>query len=102
MWPGFGENSRVMEWIFHRTDCPDGNLNLAQTSPIGILPSPDGINLSGLEENVDMKGLFQLPKDFWLDEIEAIRKYFDEQVNEDLPQEVAQELDSLSSRVQEM
>uniref|UniRef100_UPI000180C5F8 phosphoenolpyruvate carboxykinase, cytosolic [GTP] isoform X1 n=1 Tax=Ciona intestinalis TaxID=7719 RepID=UPI000180C5F8 len=99
MWPGFGENSRVLEWIFKRTSS-EGN-NLVRESPIGYLPTPDAINTSGLGE-VDMNGLFSIPKDFWLDETEAIRKYFDDQVNDDLPPKVAQELSDLKSRVQKI
>ena len=102
MWPGFGENSRVLEWVFKRTDHPNGDLSLANRSAIGLLPSADSINLSGLKEEVNMKEIFSLPKDFWSEEVQAIRTYFDEQVNDDLPVEVASELDSLEKRVQEM
>jgi len=102
MWPGFGENSRVLDWIFRRTEVAKGDESLTIKTPIGYLPTPDGINLSGLQEKVDMDGLYHLPKDFWLKEVEAIRKYFKEQVNEDLPSEIANELNALSNRINDM
>lgn len=102
MWPGFGENSRVLEWIFNRTTVNNGDLTNAQESPIGLLPSPDAINLNGLNEEVDMDGLFSLPKEFWSQEVEAIATYFDEQVPDDLPQEIADELSSLKERIEKM
>ena len=102
MWPGFGENSRVLDWIFKRTDVPQGDDSLAVKTPIGYFPSADGINLSCMEEKVDMKSLFHLPKDFWLQEVDEVRKYFHEQVNDDLPPEITIELDNLSRRLKEM
>ena len=102
IWPGFGENSRVLEWIFNRTDQPFESSAMAKESPIGLLPANDAIALSGLNEKVDMKELFSIPRDFWLEEVKAIRKYFDEQVNDDLPPEVAQELNSLEQRINDM
>ena len=45
LWPGFGENSRVLEWILGRVDGEVG----AVDTPIGLLPRPDGIQLDGLE-----------------------------------------------------
>ena len=102
MWPGFGENSRVLEWIFGRTDYPDGDEHLAQKSAIGLLPAADAINLQGLSGSVDMTSLFSIPKDFWLNEVQEIEKYFDDQVNDDLPREVASELSSLEDRVKSM
>ena len=101
MWPGFGENCRVLEWIFRRTDVPEGDESLARQSPIGLLPTEDGVNVFGLQD-VDMNGLFHLPKDFWLEEIKSIQKYFAEQVNEDLPQPIASELKNLAKRVKNM
>ena len=67
-----------------------------------MLPSSDAMNLVGLNQNVDMVELLSLPRDFWLKEVDAIRKFFDEQVNTDLPLKVAQELDALEKRVQNM
>ena len=98
MWPGFGENIRVLEWIFGRTNGVDN----AVESAIGYLPSDGAIQLDGLDQAVNMKALFDLPKDFWQKETEAIEKYFDEQVNADLPSGIAEELANLKNRVNSM
>jgi len=102
MWPGFGENCRVLEWIFNRTDLAHDDHSLAVESPIGLLPAEGAIKLAGLKDAVDMSGLFDLPRDFWLQEVTAIRKYFDEQVNVDLPPQIADELDKLDQRVRQL
>ena len=65
LWPGFGENIRVLDWIFRRCDGED----IAVKSPIGFLPSENSINLDGLTEKVDMKELFSTPAEFWNDEV---------------------------------
>ncbi|KAL5022405.1 hypothetical protein ScPMuIL_001560 [Solemya velum] len=68
MWPGFGENSRVLDWIFRRVDGED----CAQRSAIGYVPKPGSIDLSGLKEKVDMEGLFSLSQEFWQQECRDI------------------------------
>lgn len=115
LWPGFGENSRVIDWIFRRLEGED----CAQESPIGLIPKEDALNLKGLKEEVDIKQLFSLPKDFWMQEVSDIRilclrckygffqvseieKYLSEQVGKDLPIEVEEELRALRKRVDNM
>jgi len=95
LWPGFGENSRVLDWIFRRLEGED----VAQKSLIGYIPKFESFNLDGLKDKVNMEELFNLPKDFWQQEVKEIRKYFEEQVNSDLPNEVADELTKLEKRV---
>ncbi|XP_002741620.1 phosphoenolpyruvate carboxykinase, cytosolic [GTP]-like [Saccoglossus kowalevskii] len=98
LWPGFGENSRVLDWIIRRCEGED----IAEKSAIGYLPKKGSLNLDGLESEVNYKELFDTPKDFWEKEVQEIRNYFNEQVNEDLPKEVADELASLEQRVSKM
>ena len=97
IWPGFGENARVLDWILRRVDGED----CAEKSAIGYLPKEDAINVDGLDK-VDMKALLHLPKDFWTEECGEIRKYFHEQIGSDLPEAVAEELASLENRVSDM
>ena len=97
IWPGFGENARVLEWICRRTSGED----IAVESPIGYLPKANTISTEGLGE-VDMEELNHLPKDFWQKEVVEIRQYFKEQVGEDLPKAIWNELDSLESRINKM
>ncbi|KAL1501642.1 hypothetical protein ABEB36_006937 [Hypothenemus hampei] len=98
LWPGFGENSRVLDWILRRLD----NENCAQETPIGYVPSKNGINLEGFQENVDLTELFDVSKEFWLEEVEAIEKYFKQQVGKDLPVEIDEQLKELRKRIEAM
>lgn len=98
LWPGYGDNSRVLDWILRRLD----NEDCAQESPIGYLPKANSLNLDGLKENVNVSELFSLPKEFWSEEVYAIEKYFTEQVGNDLPNEISQELADLRKRVSAM
>ncbi|OQV21448.1 Phosphoenolpyruvate carboxykinase, cytosolic (GTP) [Hypsibius exemplaris] len=97
IWPGFGENCRVLDWIVRRVD----GENCAVKSAIGFLPAPGAINTDGLESPIDMDELFRLPKDFWTQEALAIGKFYDEQLPEDLPAEMRNQLDGLKERVQQ-
>ena len=95
VWPGFGENSRVIEWIFRRCE----GENIAQPSAIGLIPKPGSLNLEGLEEPVDIDTLFSLPKEELQAEADAIEKYFDEQLPGQVPEAVTQELKAFRDRI---
>jgi phosphoenolpyruvate carboxykinase (GTP) len=94
---GFGENTRVLDWIFRRCD---GQEDIATSSPIGYLPSNDSLNLEGLGK-IEMNELMSVPKEYWLEEVQAIRKYFSDQLSSDIPSEITQELNELERRVEE-
>ncbi|XP_058823648.1 phosphoenolpyruvate carboxykinase [GTP]-like [Topomyia yanbarensis] len=98
LWPGFGENSRVLEWILRRIDDQD----CYRDTPIGRVPSAGALNLDGLKSPVDEKELFAIPKQFWLKEVDEIKQYYDNQLPHDLPQEIAKELQKLTVRVEQM
>lgn len=90
----------MLDWIFRRCN----NEDIADPSPIGYLPKVDSINIQGLK-NVDlgvMKELLHLPKNYWLGEVEEMRKYFGEQVGGFLPDAIQKELDALEERVKAM
>lgn len=95
LWPGFGENCRVLEWICRRVD----NQDCAMETPIGYIPQPGTLNTSGLDCNLNYNELFSIPKDFWLKECSEIRKYFNEQVGSDLPTKIDHELKALETRL---
>ncbi|XP_043254350.1 phosphoenolpyruvate carboxykinase [GTP]-like [Colletes gigas] len=97
LWPGFGENSRVLDWILRRIDGED----IAVDSPIGFLPKLNSFNLSGMKD-VDMEELFRLPRDFWQKEVKDLREYFDAQVGDDLPQAVRSEIDLLATKIERL
>lgn len=73
-----------------------------QVSPIGFIPKEGALNLQGLKSAVNMNELFDLPRDFWLNECEEIERYFDEQVGADLPSEVGKQLYELKDRFLKM
>ncbi|KAH8390045.1 hypothetical protein KR200_005938, partial [Drosophila serrata] len=98
LWPGFGDNSRVLDWIFRRVE----GEQCFEDSPIGRLPAKDSLNLSGMDGSIDLEQLFQLPKDFWEQEVSAIERYFEEQVGHHLPSAVAEQLKELKARVADM
>lgn len=95
LWPGFGDNIRVLDWILRRVD---GDDSITTSSPLGLIPTADSLPLDGIGE-IDHQRLFDVPTDFWQNEVSAISKYFEEQVGDDLPDAVANELRKLSQRI---
>ncbi|HJL52135.1 MAG TPA: phosphoenolpyruvate carboxykinase (GTP), partial [Arenicellales bacterium] len=91
MWPGFGDNSRVLEWVFNRCN---GSADAVET-PIGNLPTIDGINFDGLDLSESEKAeLLRVEIDGWLSEIPLIGEYFD-QYGDHLPVVFREELSQL-------
>uniref|UniRef100_A0A3B3UZI2 phosphoenolpyruvate carboxykinase (GTP) n=1 Tax=Poecilia latipinna TaxID=48699 RepID=A0A3B3UZI2_9TELE len=98
LWPGFGENARVLEWIFKRCG-REREEEAAKKSYIGWLPEDGAIDTKGLGSKVDMGALFDVPKPFWQKETKELRAYFTQQVGADLPAQVETELKALEDRV---
>jgi phosphoenolpyruvate carboxykinase (GTP) len=91
LWPGYGENCRVLKWIFERTS---GAENAVKT-PIGYLPKEDVIDLTGLNISTSaMQALLKVEKEAWKAEVEELRTYF-KIFADRLPKELLQELDQL-------
>ena len=87
IWPGFGDNLRVLEWIIKRCN----NEIDAQETPIGYLPKSEDINTSGLTISDDaMEELVLVDNQKWLDEMAGIREYFEE-YEERLPEKLLEE-----------
>ncbi len=63
------------------------------------MPKQGTIETQGLTENIDFEELFSVPREFWLDECERIKSYFGDQVGDDLPQEIWNQLNSLKERL---
>ena len=100
LWPGFGDNVRVLEWILDR--CAVKNDAHAVRTPIGLIPANGTIKTAGMEEEVDMEALFSIPKAFWLEECKELRNYFTAQVGASMPPEIMEELDNLEVRIKAM
>ena len=88
----------MLDWICRRVDGDP----CAEETPIGYIPTKDGLNLSGMKEPVKHEEIFRIDRQFWLDECAQMRKYFDEQVGRDLPAEVSNQLEQLKQRVEEL
>lgn len=97
MWPGFGENIRVLEWILRRVN----NEECHEHSPIGYVPKPECFNAENLP-GLNLREVLSIPKDFWIKEVREIGQYFEEQVGHDLPLPIAQELHDLKHRIEKL
>lgn len=73
--------------------------DVAIPTAIGYVPKPGAINTDHLDKPVDMEKLFAIPKDYWVEECKSLRKYYEEQVGEDLPKEITDELNALEARL---
>jgi phosphoenolpyruvate carboxykinase (GTP) len=95
MWPGFGDNSRVLKWVCQRCD----GQGKAVKTPIGDLPTPDALDLTGLDITADrVKELLKVEPSEWLEMIPALREHY-AQFADKLPQPLAQQLDALEARL---
>lgn len=96
LWPGFGENSRVLKWIFERTS---GKGKAVKTA-IGYMPTPDAIDTEGLDvSQAAMEELLSVNKEEWLREVESIKEYY-KTYGDRLPEELRKQLADLEKRLQ--
>ncbi|MBQ7953862.1 MAG: phosphoenolpyruvate carboxykinase (GTP) [Clostridia bacterium] len=94
LWPGFGDNMRVLLWILDRCDGKVG----AVESPIGYLPNKEDLNLEGLDiSEEDLNELLNVDKEVWLDEVAQIKELY--AGFEKLPAELAEQLKALEARL---
>jgi phosphoenolpyruvate carboxykinase (GTP) len=95
VWPGFGENSRVLKWVFDRCE---GAADAIDT-PIGNLPTLDAMDFSGLNLNeTDKALLLRVDIDGWLQEIPMIHEYYDK-FGSHLPAELRDEVKRLEQQL---
>ncbi len=95
IWPGFGENSRVLKWIVERVM---GEADAVKT-PIGYVPAPEDIDTEGLDlSDAQLEKLLAVDKDDWLEEASSIRGYY-QSLGDQLPRELQQQLNQLTQRL---
>ena len=95
IWPGYGENVRVLEWIFNRCD---GTADAKETA-VGYVPHSDDLNTSGLNVSPeDVDTLLNIEKDAWLEEAHFIRAHFNS-YGDKMPKALYDELDGLENRL---
>jgi phosphoenolpyruvate carboxykinase (GTP) len=95
LWPGFGENSRVLAWVFERCDDQAGTTE----TPIGLVPSDDALDTSGLDLSPDaLAKLVAVDRQEWRDQLPRLREHF-AMFGDKLPDELAKQLEGLEERL---
>ena len=95
LWPGFGDNIRVLKWIFERCE----GTTKAERTEIGYLPGIDSIDLSGFGKNeIDLSRLLSVDKENWKEEIALIKEH-QAVFGERLPVELKNQLIALENRL---
>jgi phosphoenolpyruvate carboxykinase (GTP) len=96
MWPGFGENSRVLKWVFER--CA-GTADAVETA-IGNMPTLDGIDFNGLDmSDEDIANLMRVDTEGWLSELDGIEEYY-ATFGDHLPAELTKQVQALKKRLE--
>ena len=95
IWPGFGDNMRVLMWILARCE---GKADAVET-PIGYEPKAEDINIEGLDLDIDtVKGLLDVDKDLWKEEAKGIHEFYGK-FGDRLPEELKAELATLDANL---
>ncbi len=95
LWPGFGENSRVLEWILERVD---GQVP-AKESPLGLVPIEGGLNVDGLDvSDADLAELFSIDRDSWLAEADSTEEFF-ASFDGRVPAAITKQVDALRAKL---
>ncbi|MBR6687982.1 MAG: phosphoenolpyruvate carboxykinase (GTP) [Clostridia bacterium] len=95
IWPGFGDNLRVLEWILDRCE----NKVDAKETPIGFVPNAQDINIEGLDITTDVvEELLTVDKETWKEEVNGIEEFY-AQFGDRLPKELKVKLEELKQRL---
>lgn len=108
LWPGFGDNIRVLDWVLRRVS---GNVSsrlksltfnvqddIAEKTPIGYVPKKGSLNLEGIPR-INWTELMSIPKPYWVEDVDESRHFLESQVGPDLPAEINNELEELEKRI---
>lgn len=94
IWPGFGDNMRVLDWMIKRIE---GTVDAKETA-IGYVPNAEDINLEGCDINIDtLKSILEVDNKAWASEAEGIKEFYTK-FGDRLPQELAKECEALIER----
>ena len=103
MWPGFGDNFRVLEWIIKRCEGTVG----ADETAIGYVPKAEDINLEGLDYTIEgdkkmdidaLREILKVEPSYWLEDVASIKELY-AKFDTHLPKELADELDRLEANL---
>lgn len=100
LWPGFGDNVRVLDWVCRRLECKPDDPGARKTS-IGYLPEIEHFETTGLKDPHlrDLPRLLNVDRDFWLLEAKELQRFFHNQLNYDVPPELIKQLGALEQRI---
>jgi phosphoenolpyruvate carboxykinase (GTP) len=93
IWPGYGDNIRVLKWVFERLDGKDSY----DEKPFGRVPKAGALDLSGLDLNGNIESLFEITKEEGLSEIAEMKEYY-KKFEGHLPTELSEQLSKLEER----
>ena len=103
MWPGFGDNFRVLEWILNRCEDKVG----AEETAIGYVPYADDINLEELDYEIepgrkftkaDLESILTVEKDYWLDDFNSVKEFY-AKIGDTIPAELTKQLNDEIARL---
>ena len=98
IWPGFGDNMRVLDWIIERAE---GKADAVETA-IGYEPKPEDINVEGLESEgittETIKNLLSVDKEYWNEDVKGIKEFY-AKFGDKLPEEMKKQLAALEERL---
>ncbi len=95
MWPGYGDNARVLDWIIRRCEGEAG----AKETAIGYVPNPEDLNLNGLDIDAKtLEALLEVDKEVWKAELPGMKEFLG-QFGSTLPAEIQAQLDALEERL---
>ncbi len=106
MWPGFGDNFRVLEWILKRCE---GKVDAVETA-IGYVPNAEDINLEGLDYEIEegrkfdineLKNILTVEKDYWLADFENIKEFY-AKIGDTVPAELLKQYEDQLARLSAM
>ncbi len=98
IWPGFGDNMRVLNWIIDRCE---GKADASETA-IGYVPKPEDIDLTDLDMDIDtLKAILEVDKDVWTKEAEEIEEHY-KKFGDRLPEELREQLANLKANLAKM
>jgi phosphoenolpyruvate carboxykinase (GTP) len=99
LWPGFGENARVLKWMFERTEPGVDKTGVVET-PIGYIPAKGRLELEGLKNigDPEMDELFRVEPNEWLNEVGKYREFYNS-IGKKVPETLLKQLDQLASRL---
>ena len=95
VWPGFGDNLRVLEWILKRSD---EKIDAKETE-IGYIPYADDINIDDCDiDKETLESILKVENEYWLEDIKSIREFY-AKFGDKLPEELAKEVDAMEARL---